>query len=497
MIVSAAAGVAEIDRSASRSGALPRVMAGAPESRRRAAAVRLALVLSIALFTGSTGRPSAAQVPDFVIGADVSFLPQVEAGGGWFEDSNGRRDALAIFRDHGFNLFRLRIWHRPAGGINGLEYNLALARRIRAVGGQILLDFHYSDTWADPGQQPKPAAWAALPFDVLADSVEAYTERVLRAFDAAGALPVAVQIGNETTSGVLWNDGRVGGSYDNDAQWQKLRTLLSRGITAVRRVQRADSPIKVVLHIDRGGSWSGTQWWFDRIGTTVDYDWIGLSYYPWWHGTLSAFQYNLSQASRRYGKGILIAETAYPWSTGWFDNTNNIVGSGSTLAPGYPATPTGQRDFLRFLSTMLKQQANAVGWVYWAPDWTAAPRFGSAWENVALFDHTWRWMHEATLTGVEGQGDEAPSGGDSVMEIWPVPAGDRVTVDCRATEAAGRQGPNDLRGVVVYDVLGRLVAREVVESGHAVFDTSAWVTGPYFARCDGNAGRARGFTIVR
>lgn len=494
MTASAAAGVAEIDGSEGRYRARSRAGAG---QRRRAAAVRLAVAVAIVLSAGSAGSPSRAQVPDFVIGADVSFLPQVEAGGGWFQDSGGRRDALAIFRDHGFNLYRLRIWNGPSAGINGLGYNLALARRIRDVGGQILLDFHYSDTWADPGQQVKPAAWAALPFDVLADSVEAYTERVLRAFDAQGTLPVAVQIGNETTSGMLWNDGRVGGSYETDAQWQKLRTLLSRGITAVRRVQRADAPIKVVLHIDRGGSWSGTQWWFDRIGSSVDYDWIGLSYYPWWHGTWTAFTTNLTQTSRRYAKGILIAETAYPWSTGWFDNTNNIVGPSSTMLPGYPATPTGQRDFLRLLSITLRANAAAVGWVYWAPDWIGAPRFGSAWENVALFDNTWRWMHEATLTGVEAPADERPAGADSPMGIWPIPAVDRVTVECGLGQGPGGLGPAGMLGVAVYDALGRRVAAETSESGRAEFDTSGWAPGAYFARCDGNAARGRGFTVVR
>lgn len=449
---------------------------------RRSAAVLVAVVLAL----GAAVRPSAAQVPDFVVGADVSFLPQVEAGGGFFQDSQGRREALAIFRDHGFNLFRLRIWHSPAGGVNGLASSLAMARRIHAVGGSILLDFHYSDTWADPGQQAKPAAWASLPFDVLADSVEAYTERVLRAFDAQGTLPVAVQIGNETTSGMLWNDGRVGGSYDTDAQWQKLRTLLSRGVAAVRRVQRVDTPIKVVLHIDRGGSWSATQWWFDRIGTAVDYDWIGLSYYPWWHGTWSAFTFNLNQA-RRYGKGILIAETAYPWSTGWFDNTNNIVGPSATLIPGYPATPTGQRDFLRALSITLRANANAVGWVYWAPDWIAAPRFGSAWENVALFDNTWTWMHEETLTAVER---EVPGVAAGRPDVYPVPAAGVVTVACAVAGGPGRD-------VAVFDAMGRLVVRLAATGVETRIDTSGWPAGPYFARCSGNATASRGFIVVR
>lgn len=445
-----------------------------------------ARLLVAALAVVAAVRPSAAQVPDFVVGADVSFLPQVEAGGGFFQDSQGRREALAIFRDHGFNLFRLRIWHSPAGGVNGLAASLAMARRIHAVGGSILLDFHYSDTWADPGQQAKPAAWAGLGFDALADSVEAYTERVLRAFEAQGTLPVAVQIGNETTSGMMWNDGRVGGSYDTDAQWQKLRTLLSRGVAAVRRVQRVDTPIKVVLHIDRGGSWSATQWWFDRIGTSVDYDWIGLSYYPWWHGTWSAFTFNLNQA-RRYGKGILIAETAYPWSTGWFDNTNNIVGPSATLIPGYPATPTGQRDFLRALSITLRANANAVGWVYWAPDWIAAPRFGSAWENVALFDNTWTWMHEETLTAVER---EVPSEATGRPDVYPVPASGVVSVTCAA---AGRTG----RHVAVFDAMGRLVVRVAATGVGTRIDTSDWPAGPYFARCSGNDAASRSFIVVR
>lgn len=416
-------------------------------------------------------------------GADVSFLPQVERNGGRFRDERGVRDGLSILFDQGFTFFRLRIWHTPPDGANNLTETLALARRIHAMGGSLLLDFHYSDTWADPGQQRKPLAWNALPLTQLADSVETYTEHVLRALADQGTLPIAVQLGNEITSGLLWPDGHVGGSSDRETQWANLRLFLERGARAVRRVQNADSPIAIVLHIDRGGSWADTQWWFDALGPSIDFDWIGLSYYPWWHGSWANFLHTLTQTSQRYGKGVLVAETAYPWTTRWYDNTHNLVGDGSPLLPEFPTSPEGQRSFLRAMDTALQADPRGIGWVYWAPDWISTPSFGSAWENLALFDFSGVWLHQGLLSATSAT-PSVPLNNE--IRLWPHPAHNEVHVQCPAHLDAH---------VSIWDALGREVLRTRVTEEYARIATQGWPRGVYAVVCADGA--VRSLVLIR
>jgi len=158
----------------------------------------------------------------FYRGADLSFVQQLENNGAVFKDNGTQMDILEIFKNHSLNIVCLRLWYHPQDGYNDLSHTLAMARRIKALGGKLLLDFHYSDTWADSGHQTKPAAWQNLSYSVLKDSVYQYTKRVLTALKDQNTIPSIVQIGNEVTSGMLWNTGRVGGSYDNSTQWHSL-----------------------------------------------------------------------------------------------------------------------------------------------------------------------------------------------------------------------------------------------------------------------------------
>jgi len=311
-------------------------------------------------------------------GADLSFLPQVEAGGA---DFGG--DLIEGLAARGLDAVRLRVWHSPPDGANGRAATLALADRVHRAGLEILLDLHYSDGWADPGHQTPPAAWAGLEVGALADSVRTWTCDLLEAFDTAG-LPVAsVQIGNEITNGMLWPVGRVGGRFDRAAQWENLAALLRAGIDGARAAAPAT---KIVLHVDRGGDPEGARWFFDNLGRfALDFDQIGLSFYPWWHGTLDDLDATLRLLSARTDREVVLVETAYPWTLKWFDETHNPVGLPSHALPGFPPTPAGQRDFTAALIERL-EVAGVVGVYWWAPEWIATPGFGSAGENLTLFD---------------------------------------------------------------------------------------------------------------
>ncbi|MBO6576575.1 MAG: glycosyl hydrolase 53 family protein [Rhodothermales bacterium] len=392
---------------------------------------------------------ATAQLPEHVVGADVSFLTRVEEGGASFSAMGSGVDPIAQMVSEGFNTFRLRLWHTPAGGTNGLAYTTALAQRIVGAGGSWLLDIHYSDSWADPGTQTPPAAWAGLDVETMADSVLAYTNRVLRHLSASGVSPAAVQIGNEITSGMLWDVARVGGSFDTPASWARLAEVLRHAHSAVREVL---PDVPVIVHIDRGGDAAGTQWFMDNL-TAAGYtpDMLGLSYYPWWHGSLQDLRDTLQRVSSRYGVPAIVLETAYPWTFSWYDNTHNLVGSGASLPDGYPATPAGQRDFLVALDETVALQSGR-GWIYWAPEWIAAPGFGSSWENLALFDEDGAWHHAERLTGVEA------TPGQPAWSVYPNPSAGLPQSTC----------PEHLE---VFDLQGRPVS------------SVALAAGVYVARC--------------
>lgn len=322
----------------------------------------------------------------FYRGADLSFVQQLENNGAVFKDNGTRQDVLDIFKNHGLNIVRLRLWYHPQNGYNDLFHTLAMAKRIKARGLQLMLDFHYSDTWADPGHQTKPAAWQYLSYSVLKDSVYQYTHRVIMALKDQNTMPSIVQIGNEVTSGMLWNTGRVGGSFDNATQWSQFAGLLNAGIKGVRDVS---DTVKIMIHIDRGGDYSGAKWFFDNLYVQgVNYDIIGLSYYPWWHGTLTDMSDNLDQLAARYHKPIMIAETAYPWTLAYDDTVGNIVGKSSQLLAGYPASVNGQKSFLNKVFDIVHNVPDnlGIGVIYWEPDYISVPGVGSPWENLAMFD---------------------------------------------------------------------------------------------------------------
>lgn len=320
----------------------------------------------------------------WLAGADVSALPVFEQHGAIYRKRGEARDALVVLRDAGINCFRLRLFVAPNGeGIvtNDLDYTLALGKRVKAAGGQLLLDFHYSDTWADPSKQFKPAAWAGLPLEALEAQVHAYTRDVLARFAREGVTPDFVQIGNEITNGLLWPEGKVEfAEGDGDpGPWTRLARLLRAGIEAVP--VGAGQP-KIILQIENPGAREKCLWFFRHVRTAgLRYDWIGISYYPEWHGGIDALRDTLATLAREFHKPILVAETAYPWKPD--EHWNGVKHL------DWPLTPQGQRQFLQEVADAVRALPDGLGRgvCYWHPESVLAKDL-TVWigGSCALFD---------------------------------------------------------------------------------------------------------------
>ncbi len=245
----------------------------------------------------------------FAKGADVSWLPQMEATGYRFYDTDGKeKDCLQLLKERGMNTIRLRVFVNPsqdkASGHCSKEETVAMALRAQKAKMRIMIDFHYSDTWADPAKQAKPAAWANLSFDALQKKVYEHTFDVLTALKKAGVTPEWVQVGNEIPGGMLWPDG----STNN---WAQLAQLLNKGYEATKAV---NAKIKVIVHVDEGNNNEKFRWFFDKATEhQVKYDVIGLSYYPFWikkdySETIADLQKNLNDMASRYQKEVMVVE---------------------------------------------------------------------------------------------------------------------------------------------------------------------------------------------
>ena len=242
-----------------------------------------------------------------MLGADISFLPELEAKGIHFSDKGKEKDAIEILKDHGFNYVRLRIFNDPANdsgyspgkGFCDLQHTLQMAKRIKNAGLKFLLDFHYSDTWADPGKQYKPAAWKSLNFTQLTKALHDYTRDVMLALKQQNTLPDMVQVGNEINHGMVWPDARIN-NPDN------LSMLLKAGISAVKEVAPATI---IMLHIALGGQHDESVFFIDNmLARGVQFDVIGLSYYPKWHGSLDDLKNNLTLLAKSYKQDIIVVE---------------------------------------------------------------------------------------------------------------------------------------------------------------------------------------------
>ena len=303
----------------------------------------------------------------------MSFLQEVRASGKVFYNRAGvAEDMLQTLRGAGANTVRLKLWYDPATAEARFATVKALAAEVRAAGMKVLLTVHYSDTWADPAHQTKPQAWQSLGFEQLQDSVWAYTTAIMREIK-----PDYIQIGNEINDGFLWEEGRRANS-------EQFKTLLQKGIAAVRAY---DADTKIILHF--AGTVGAIDFFEEMRG--LDYDLIGLSYYPLWHGReLSVLEQTLGDLGEAFDKPVFIAETSYPFSFGWNDWTNNIIGSQEQILPEFAATPDGQKAYFQKILSFSETVPNVVGACYWGAAWVSykgdTATNGSTWENQALWD---------------------------------------------------------------------------------------------------------------
>ncbi|MGV2703391.1 glycoside hydrolase family 53 protein [Aeromonas salmonicida] len=325
---------------------------------------------------------------DFIKGADVSMLAEVEKHGGKFFDEHGNpQDAMAILKENGFNYIRLRLWVDPkdadgkpyGGGNNDLATTIELAKRAKANGMKFLLDYHYSDFWTDPARQNKPKAWASMNIDQLTEAVYQHTKTTMDAFAKAGVLPDMVQVGNEINGGMLWPEGKSWGQ--NGGEFDRLAGLLNAGIKAVK--EHGDQ-IKIMLHLAEGTKNDTFIWWFDEITKRkVPFDIIGLSYYIYWNGPMNALQYNMDDISKRYDKDLIVVEAAYGYTTANCDNAENNFTSKEADDAGYPATVQGQANYLHDLLQVVTKvpEGRGKGVFYWEPAWLPTP--GATWATKA------------------------------------------------------------------------------------------------------------------
>lgn len=253
-----------------------------------------------------------------VIGADISFVPQEEARGKTYSENSVEKDVLEILKNNRFNWIRLRLfvdpdaengYSRGGGGFCGLDKTVEMAKRVKAAGMKFLLDFHYSDTWADPGKQFMPASWERLNGSGLEGQVYRYTNETIKQFIEEGVRPDMVQIGNEINNGMLWPQGKLPEGdmkVNSDEEMESFCVLLRCASAAVRA---ADPTIVVMVHIACGGQNTESVAFFDKIiSRDVKFDVIGQSYYPEYHGTLEDLEHNLNDLAGRYQKPIFVVE---------------------------------------------------------------------------------------------------------------------------------------------------------------------------------------------
>lgn len=349
----------------------------------------------------------------FIKGMDLSTMLELERCGAKYYDDGKEKDILQIMKDYDVDTIRLRLWNDPksetgepyGAGNNNLEETIAIGKRIGKDFG-ILLNFHYSDFWADPGKQIKPKAWKDFGMDELEKAVYDFTKESLTALLSAGVNVTMIQVGNELSNGLLWPEGQKP-NYENIAK------LVSAGIRACREVK---AEIPLMIHLDNGGNNELYRDWFDHyIPLGEDFDYIGLSYYPFWHGSLEQLSANMNDIAKRYGKELIVAEVSMGYTMEDYkdfeklsDSERKGYATKQELVDQveYPMTIDGQtrftKDFLKHVAEITDDKG--CGFFWWEPAWIPVPGSGWAtpaslkymndpgpcgneWANQALFDY--------------------------------------------------------------------------------------------------------------
>lgn len=337
-------------------------------------AVVFYFLLFISCSSNSLDEISKPANKEYISAVDLSALPEIESKNILFYNQKGTAEnAVAILKSNGVNTIRLRIWNSPENKHSGFKEVKSFANRLQNLGLKVWLTVHYSDTWADPGNQSPPKNWQNIPFTALKDSVYNYTKKIMSEIK-----PDIIQIGNEINPGLLLPYGNIN---TNKSQFLEI---LNTGVEAVRDY---GEDTKIMIHF---AGIANADWFFNQL-KSVDYDYIGLSYYPIWHGkNLNEVKNTLSRLSEKHQKEILIAETAYPFTLDWNDWTNNIVGLENQILPQFSASPQGQKDFINSVKDIIVTTEKGLGFCYWGGELIAfngnEAKDGSPWENQALFD---------------------------------------------------------------------------------------------------------------
>lgn len=324
-------------------------------------------------------------------GMDVSTLLELsELGAVYYDQIDGayvERELLDILKSYGFTSIRLRLWHHPytpegipyGAGTNDLERTIQMLHMAKDKGFSVLLSIHYSDFWADPGKQRKPKAWEGMDEEALERAVYEYTVSVMEAFRRENVLPEIVQVGNELSNGLLWPEGKT-------PNYSAIRRFVNAGIRGVRTVSEQT---EIMLHLDNGGNNALYREWFDAfMDGGEDFDYIGLSYYPFWHGSLEALSANMQDIALRYHKKLMIAEVSMGHTMEDYadhEKLSQTERKGMATKPElaakvpFPMTAKGQCDFMQALMDCVKAvpQDKGCGFYYWEGGWI--PMAGSGW----------------------------------------------------------------------------------------------------------------------
>lgn len=327
-----------------------------------------------------------------ILGIDASTYLEELAHGAKYYNNTVQTDPLHDFHANGVNCMRIRVWNHPfdengtpyLAGTCDIDNYIALGKLAKSKGFDLLLDFHYSDFWADPAKQITPKAWAGLDLKGLENAVYDFTLQSLKRAKEAGVAPCMIQVGNEITNGILWPYGKLTEGNGKRENYNNLCILLSAGIRACREVL---PNAKIILHLEKSNDCANYREFFDEmVSHNVDFDIIGASYYPYWHGTPEELFVNLN-ACKRYNKKIMVMELGY----GFTDKPYTLNGEEKRLVidkerayikgftEKYPLTPNGQAEFIR--DFMILASENEIdGVFYWEPLWL--PGDGICWASV-------------------------------------------------------------------------------------------------------------------
>jgi len=358
---------------------------------------------------------------DFMMAVDASMIKKVlDSGGVYYNEEGKEQDVFQILALNGVNYLRVRIWNNPdspigvqGGGDLNLETAYWIAQRARRVNMRIILDLHYSDTWADPEHQTKPYDWELLTFSELVEAVKDFTYDAVKYFKERGVTPSMIQIGNEINNGLLWPDGKI--LWNDPTSYDRVAELLKAGIAGAKE---ADKYIKTIIHLADGGKTSIFETFFEEMEKRkVKYDIIGASFYPFYHGKLSALQDNLNTISAKFKKPVFVAETSYAFTLKPHDQAANIFGSNQEETGGYLATIQGQataiRDIIEVVANVPKNRG--LGICYWEPAWLPVRGAGWAeagtkatWSNQAFFTYGGRALPSLQVFKAVREDGEVP-----------------------------------------------------------------------------------------